>query len=40
VIGVVKIDRRTIGDGRPGPVTRKLAKLFHEFASKTGVPIR
>ncbi len=32
VIPVVKIDGRTIGDGRPGPITRKLKERFHEFA--------
>jgi len=31
VIPVVKIDDRTIGDGRPGPVTRDLMRLFHEL---------
>ena len=40
VIGVVNIDRRRIGDGKPGPATRKLAALFHDFAARTGVPIR
>lgn len=40
VIGVVNIDRRRIGDGKPGPATRKLATLFHDFAARTGVPIR
>ena len=39
VIGAVNVDRRPIGNGKPGPVTRNLAKLFHEFAMKTGVPI-
>ncbi|TFH17149.1 MAG: branched-chain-amino-acid transaminase [Lentisphaerales bacterium] len=39
VIGVVKIDRRKIGNGRPGPVTRKLARRFRKYASTTGVPL-
>jgi branched-chain amino acid aminotransferase len=39
VIPVVKIDRRSIGSGKPGPVTRRLAKAFHLFASSTGTPI-
>jgi branched-chain amino acid aminotransferase len=32
VIGVVEIDRRVIGDGRPGPVTRLLRKKFFKYA--------
>lgn len=30
VIGVVKVDDREIGDGKPGPITRKLKTLFVE----------
>ncbi len=32
VIGVVQIDGRTVGQGIPGPVTRKLRKLFFDYA--------
>ncbi|MFH1719113.1 MAG: branched-chain-amino-acid transaminase [Planctomycetota bacterium] len=32
VIGIVEIDGRTIGDGRPGPVTNLLRKKFFEYA--------
>ena len=32
VIGVVEIDGRVIGDGRPGPVTKLLRKKFFEYA--------
>jgi len=32
VIGVVEMDGRTIGSGTPGPVTRRLRKLFFEYA--------
>lgn len=32
VIGVVEIDGRVIGDGKPGPVTRLLRKKFFEYA--------
>ena len=39
VIPVVNIDRRSIGSGTPGPVTRRLAKVFHRFASSNGTPI-
>jgi branched-chain amino acid aminotransferase len=32
VIGVVEIDSRTIGDGKPGPITKLLRKKFFEYA--------
>jgi branched-chain amino acid aminotransferase len=32
VIGIVEIDGRIIGDGKPGPVTRLLRKKFFEYA--------
>lgn len=32
VIGVVEIDGRTIGDGRPGPMTRMLKDKFYAYA--------
>jgi branched-chain amino acid aminotransferase len=32
VIGVVEIDGRIIGDGRPGPYTRLLRKKFFKYA--------
>jgi len=31
VIPVVKVDSRTIGDGRPGPITRDLIRRFKEL---------
>lgn len=31
VIPVVKVDSRSIGDGKPGAVTHKLTKAFHEL---------
>lgn len=31
VIPVVKVDSRSIGDGKPGPITRDLMKRFHEL---------
>jgi branched-chain amino acid aminotransferase len=37
LIPVVKIDGRAIGTGKPGPVTLKLLKLFHETVRKDGV---
>jgi branched-chain amino acid aminotransferase len=40
IISVVECDKRRIGSGKPGPVTRKLGARFHEFARSTGTPIR
>jgi branched-chain amino acid aminotransferase len=37
LIPVVKIDGRVIGSGKPGAVTGKLLKLFHEAVRKDGV---
>ncbi len=39
VIPVVSLDRRQIGDGRPGPVTRRFIEAFRELAATTGTPI-
>ena len=32
VIGIVEIDGRTIGDGKPGPTTKRLREKFFEYA--------
>jgi len=32
VIGVVEIDGRVVGDGKPGPITKLLRKRFFEYA--------
>ena len=32
VIGIVDIDGRVIGDGKPGPITRQLRKKFYKYA--------
>ncbi|RKY11696.1 MAG: branched-chain-amino-acid transaminase [Planctomycetota bacterium] len=32
VIGIIDIDGRVIGDGKPGPITRLLKKKFYEYA--------
>ena len=32
VIGIIEIDKRIIGDGRPGPVTELLRRRFFEYA--------
>jgi branched-chain amino acid aminotransferase len=39
IIGVSKIDRRQIGEGRPGPITRKLRKAFGQMVKTVGTPI-
>lgn len=39
IIGVIEMDRRKIGTGRPGPVTLELTARFHEFAKHEGTPI-
>ncbi len=39
VIGVSVIDKRRVGDGRPGPWTRRLAQSFHALAASSGTPI-
>lgn len=39
VIPVVKLDRRVIGEGKPGIVTQKLIAAFRHFANNFGTPI-
>lgn len=39
VIPVVSLDRRVIGDGKPGPLTQRFIAAFKELASTTGTPI-
>lgn len=34
VIPMVKLDARLIGDGKPGPITKKLMTAFHEYVAK------
>jgi branched-chain amino acid aminotransferase len=36
---VTAIDGRSIGDGSPGPVTRRLAGLFAELTARSGTPV-
>ena len=40
IIGVVEIDKRPIGSGSPGEITRELEKEFRQFALNSGVPIK
>lgn len=39
IISVVDIDRRTIGNGKPGKVTRNLLNAFREMVKTEGAPI-
>lgn len=39
VISAVEIDRRVIGDGAPGPITRDLIEKFQAHTRETGTPI-
>jgi branched-chain amino acid aminotransferase len=39
VIPVVALDRRKIGDGKPGTFTRRFLDAFHELAAHTGTPV-
>ncbi len=39
VIPAVQYDRRPIGDGKPGELTKKLTEKFHALVNSTGTPI-
>ncbi len=39
VIPVREVDKRVIGNGEAGPVTKKLLKAFHEYAQNNGTSI-
>lgn len=39
IIPVIQIDGRWIGEGRPGPITRRLHDAFHALTEVDGVPI-
>jgi branched-chain amino acid aminotransferase len=38
-IPMVKVDGRTIGTGKPGPITMRVIKRFRELTRETGTPI-
>ena len=40
LIPVVEIDGRVVGDGKPGPVYRRMLELFRERTKTDGVPFR
>ena len=33
IVPVSSIDGRTVGNGRPGPITQKLLKAFRDYAA-------
>ncbi|MDX6765850.1 MAG: branched-chain-amino-acid transaminase [Candidatus Methylacidiphilales bacterium] len=39
VVPVREVDGRTIGDGKPGPVTQRFTAAFHDLTRSTGTPI-
>ncbi|MEM7700146.1 MAG: aminotransferase class IV, partial [Verrucomicrobiota bacterium] len=39
VVPVAEYDKRTIGTGEPGPVTRRLMADFRQLAETSGTPI-
>ena len=39
IVPAVQFDRRPIGDGKPGPVTRMLIQAFQNMTKTTGVPL-
>ncbi len=39
LVPVIALDGRTIGTGRPGPVTRRLVERFRTLAEREGTPI-
>ena len=39
IIPAVELDKRPIGDGKPGPVTQRLIARFHELTQTEGTPI-
>jgi len=39
IVPVVKLDGRTIGDGKPGPITRQLIQRFRIYTKQVGTPI-
>ncbi|MEI6607243.1 MAG: aminotransferase class IV, partial [Verrucomicrobiota bacterium] len=38
VIPVVSLDRRTIGNGQPGPLTRRFMEAFKQLTNTSGTP--
>jgi branched-chain amino acid aminotransferase len=36
---MIKVDGRTIGDGKPGEITKRTIARFRELTRETGTPI-
>jgi branched-chain amino acid aminotransferase len=36
---IVEVDKRNIGAGVPGPVTKEITSRFHEYAQNSGAPV-
>jgi branched-chain amino acid aminotransferase len=36
---IVEVDKRVIGSGVPGPVTKEITARFHEYAQNSGTPV-
>jgi len=39
IIGVSEVDRRVIGEGKPGPITMRLTERFRAYTDEVGIPI-
>jgi len=39
LVPVIRVDGRTIGDGSPGPVTKRLVSLFADLTATAGTPV-
>jgi branched-chain amino acid aminotransferase len=39
IVPVARCDGRVIGDGKPGPVTKRLMERFKEVTVTEGVPV-
>lgn len=39
IIPVREVDKRVIGNGEAGPMTKKLLKAFHEYEQNKGISI-
>ena len=37
--GVIQLDNRKIGDGKIGPMTKRLSELYAQRTAKEGVPV-
>ncbi len=40
VIPVIELDKRTIGAGKPGPITKKLTEAYRNFVDSNGTPVQ